>query len=124
MTRDASGFPSGPRANARALLALSFGALFFAGCADVCDDARDKLDSCAHEIDQAVEQYGDHGLAITIEDGTCSGMNGCLAVCVNSASCSALAYLRTNAGAATDPSRTPPADANALWHCTNACLGD
>ncbi len=113
-----------PRASPLAVLTLSVGCLFFASCSDVCDDARDKLDSCEHEIEQAVEQYGSQGLAITIEDGTCSGLNGCLAVCVNAASCPALAYLRTNAGPVMDPSRTPPADANALWRCTNDCIGN
>jgi hypothetical protein len=92
--------------------------LLLAGCADECDDAKDKLDSCRDEIARAAAGRGFLALPMTITDD-CSGQNRCMADCVNATSCPAIAYVV--AGTEPDPNQAPPAGASEFSSCLAAC---
>ena len=90
-----------------------------AGCADECDNAKDKLDSCRDEIARAASGRGFLALPITVTDD-CSGQNRCVAECVNATSCPAIAYVV--AGTESYPNQAPPAGANVFSNCLTSCM--
>jgi len=93
--------------------------LLVAGCADDCDEAKDKLDSCRDEIARAAAGHGFLALPITVTDD-CSGQNRCIAECVNATSCPAIAYVV--AGTEPDPNPPPPAGAAEFSRCLTTCM--
>lgn len=93
--------------------------LLLASCADACDEAKDKLDSCRDEIARAAAGRGFRALPITVTDD-CSGQNHCIADCVNATSCPAIASVV--AGTESDPNQMLPAGATEFSSCVGACM--
>lgn len=93
-------------------------ALLLVGCANDCEEAKDKLDSCSDEIYHTVGT-SIHPTPITIVDD-CSGQNRCVSECIDAASCEALAYALNDVS---DPNRPPPEGTKAFVECFTLCTG-
>lgn len=104
-------------------MAVQLGGLL-AGCGDQdpCEAAKERLDSCESEIQEAVEQKGHASLPLAFTGkGECTGRDRCVAECIDGASCSELAEVVTGSTRITDPNAEPVATAP-RFKCVIDCL--
>jgi hypothetical protein len=91
------------------------------GCGDdrsACEISQEKLDQCNAELASRPQLNSFQGLPLQTK-GECSGVNACVAACVNATSCATLDYsLR---GGRYDPNRAPAADAGTFLDCLLKC---
>ncbi|MEO7036769.1 MAG: hypothetical protein ABI548_22660 [Polyangiaceae bacterium] len=88
-----------------------------------CEIAQDTLDRCNAENAASSNSASHNALPLSIT-GECSGVNACVAPCVNKTSCAGITWVERTGGVdEADPDAPPvPKDGGALFLCIQECL--
>ncbi len=88
-----------------------------------CEVAQEKLNECDSENAAMTDAFSYRALPLSVR-GECSGVNACVASCVNEASCAAITWLEFTGGVANaDPNGPPvPEGGGAFNLCLKPCM--
>ena len=90
-----------------------------------CEIAQKTLDKCDAENAAATDSLSFRRAPLQVT-GECSGVNACVASCVNDTSCATIKWYELTGGSApTDPDAPPlqvPTDAGAFIGCVQKCM--
>jgi len=92
------------------------------GCGEArsgCELAQKKIDKCDAEIAKPIDPFGARRLPLQTT-GECSGVNACVAPCVNATNCTTLSWALLDGQ--DDPNTATPADAGTFLGCLKKCM--
>jgi hypothetical protein len=108
------------------VLVVGWFAVVAIACDSTCENGQEKLDECEDEIAREWMKRPhcaldcNWPLPIGISD-ECTELDECVAECVNSADCPAIAHAVVHGPAQTDPNDVPPPGTGEFNTCINGC---